>query len=485
MKNNIILLAIIAFLFSSCIDYNKDSGFENEDPIGNMTENDIRMWITTQSKIYMMKELPIEFSDKISTAVLRIDPSITYQTIDGFGGTLSGSSAYLFMKMSAEERTAALKELFDPKEGIGLESIRLSIGASDFSMDLYTYCDEEGIENFAIPEIDKRDLLPVLKEIIAINPNVKFMASPWSPPAWMKTSKNLNSGTLRTAVYDDFATYFVKYIEAMKAEGITIDAITLQNEAQFVSYVHPSMRMSWSQQATIIGKHLGPKLKEAGLSTKILVLDHNFELFDYPIKVLSDTEAYPYIHGTAFHGYAGTPADIKNVTEQFPEKAIYQTELSGGGWNEEDNMKTLFYYMKDMLVPTIQNGSSNFMMFNIALDPMHGPTTPGGTFCEDCRGIVTIDLEGKTVTKELEYYLLGHYGKVIRTGAKRIQASHIGTMPDGLTSLAFLNPDGTKALVLVNDSGADTEVTVKDQQLNKRFVYKVPNSSIVSFLINN
>lgn len=470
------------FLATSCIDYDTDSGFGNENNPDSLQNNDVRVWLTTQSKIYMMKELPLAYSDDITSITVRLDPTTTFQTIDGFGGGLTGSSAYLLMQMSPEVRTKVLKELFDPKTGAGLESLRLCIGASDFSMDLYTYCDKEGVENFAIPEIDKRDLLPVLKEILAINPNIKLIASPWSPPAWMKSGGKLNSGTLKgKEVYDAYATYFVKYVQVMKAEGITIDAITLQNEADFESGVHPSMKMSWQEQAEVIGKHLGPKFKAAGITTKILILDHNFDIADYAINVLNDATANPYIYGTAFHGYAGKPSAINDVTAAFPNKAIYQTELSGGKWNTGTDMQTMFFYMSDMLLPSIKNGSSNFLMFNIALNSTHGPVTPGGVFCEDCRGVVTI--EGDKYTKELEFYLLGHFGKVVRSGAKMIATTFAGNFPDGARAIAFLNPDGSKALVVMNESGNNIDLTIKDQSTNKRIVYKVPNAAVASFLI--
>ena len=477
------LIPILSLLLAtSCVDYNTDSGFADEDQQGSTENNEVRMWLTTQSKVYMMKELPLEYSNDITDVVVRIDPTVKYQTIDGFGGGLTGSSAYLLKQMSAEARANVLKELFDPKEGAGLESLRLCIGASDFSMDLYTYCDKAGIENFAIPEIDKRDLLPVLKEILAINPNIKLIASPWSPPAWMKNSGKLNNGTLKgPEVYDDYAAYFVKYVQAMKAEGITIDAITLQNEADFESGVHPSMKMTWQEQAQIIGKYLGPKFKAAGITTKILILDHNFEIYDYAINVLSDTTANQYIDGTAFHGYAGNPSAINAVKAAFPDKSIYETELSGGSWNTGTEMETMFYYMTDFLVPCIQNGSSNYMMFNVALNSQHGPVTPGGVFCEDCRGIVTID--GDEYKKELEYYMLSHFGKVCRSGAKMIETSFAGVFPEGATATAFLNPDGSKGLVIVNESGNNLNLTVKDQATNKRFVYSVPNSAVASFIL--
>jgi len=484
MKIKFILSIIACTLMLSCVDLDDNSGFADEEnqqetPSG---DSDVRVWLTTQSGIFLMKELPIEYSDEISSLTLSLDTDTRYQTIDGYGGTLTGSSAYLFMQMSPEKRSSLLKSLFDPKQGIGLESLRISIGSSDFSLGLYTYCDEQGLENFAIPEFDKRDLLPVLKEILAINPKVKIIASPWSPPAWMKTSGDLKYGSLvGPEIYNDYVDYFVKYIKAMKAEGIEIDAITLQNEADFESNVHPSMKMKWEEQADIIANYMGPKFSSEGITAKIFILDHNFNIASYALNVLRDPAANKYIWGTAFHGYNGTPDAIDNLVAQYPDKAVYQTEMSGGGWNTGGDMQTMFYYLNNFLMPTIQKGSSNFMMFNIALNSQHGPVTPGGTFCEDCRGIVTID--GDESKKELEYYLLGHFSKVSRSGARMIKSSFIGELPGGVTATAFLNPDGTKGLVLINGSGMKQDITITEKGKSTRFVYGLPPASVASFLI--
>ncbi|MFV0470343.1 MAG: glycoside hydrolase family 30 protein [Dysgonomonas sp.] len=480
MKSIHIFLASLCLFFFSCVDYNTDSGFASEDD-SSTENNEARLWITNSTRVFLMKEVPVEYSSDITDLTVKIDPTVKYQTIDGFGGGLTGSSAYLFKQMSAAARAKVLKDLFDPKDGIGLENIRLCIGSSDFSTSLYTYCDTQGIDNFAIPQTDKEDLIPVLKEILAINPNIKIIASPWSPPAWMKTSGQLNYGSLKPEYYADFAEYFVKYVKAMSAEGITIDAITLQNEPEFESYTHPSMLMPWETQSEIIGQYLGPRFAAENIKTKILTLDHNFDIYEYALNVLNNSAANNYTAGTAFHGYAGTPSVLDNMTAAFPDKSIYITELSGGGWNTGSEMETFLYYLKDFLVPSLQKGSSNFMMFNIALNTEHGPVTPGGTFCEDCRGIITVD--GDNYTKELEYYMLGQFAKVCRTGAKRIKTSFIGTLPSNVTATAFLNPDGSRSVVIVNESGNKVDLTVKDESTNKRLVYSLANDAVASFLL--
>lgn len=480
MKKIIYLLLSICVGFVGCIQYNEFSGFTDED---NIVKGDVHFWQTTGSEYFLFSEMARNYSNDIGDLVIDLNTSETYQEMDGFGAALTGASAYLIRQMDDTQRKALLNELFNPETGAGLNYLRLTIGSSDFSMEMYTYCDKEGIENFAIPEIDKRDLLPVLKEILAINPNIKIMASPWSPPVWMKTTGIMNGGQLKTDKYDDFATYFVKYIQAMEKEGVKIDALTIQNEAMFESSAHPSMLMEWEQQSTIIRDYIGPKFEAAGITTKILLLDHNFDLYDYPIKVLNDPETRKYVAGTAFHGYAGSPSSIAEVTAAHPDKDIYFSEQSGGGWNtglDSARLVTMFHYMNDYLIPCVQQGSRNFIMWNLALNSEDGPTTPGGTFCEDCRGVVTINADN-SYRKELEYYLLAHFSKVCRTGAKRIGTSTTGNLPDNFRIMAFQNPDQSKGVVLVNKSGNKVSLSIKND--GKRLTYEIPDDAVISFLI--
>ncbi|MCL1944014.1 MAG: glucan endo-1,6-beta-glucosidase [Candidatus Azobacteroides sp.] len=480
---SIIYPASLCVLFFGCIDYNTDSGFTDED---NRISGDVHLWQTTRNEYYLFKESAVDYTNEIGDFSIRLEPEKTYQEMDGFGAALTGSSAFLIKQMSDEQRSALLNDLFNPETGAGMNYLRITIGSSDFSMAMYTYCDKEGIENFAVPEIDKRDLIPILKEILTINPEIKIMASPWSPPAWMKTGGMLNGGQLKPDKYADFAAYFVKYVQAMAREGIAIDAVTLQNEAMFSSETHPTMLMEWQQQAEIIRDYVGPGFRAAGITAKILILDHNFDLYQYPINVLNDINARQYVAGTAFHGYGGVPDAIDAVVAAHPDKEIYFSELSGGsGWNtdlETDRMETMFYYLTEYLIPCIQKGSKNFLMWNLALNTANGPTTPGGTFCEECRGVVTVQPD-YSYKKELEYYLLGHFSKVCRTGSKRISTSIAGKLPDKFYINAFLNPDGSKGVVLVNRSGNKAAVTLKDG--DRRLTYTIQNDAVASFLIKN
>lgn len=269
--------------------------------------------------------------------IIRLNPAVKYQEMDGFGAAITGSSCYNLLQMAPEDRAALLRETFDPETGYGYSFIRVSIGASDFSLDEYTYCDEPGIENFAMHEYDERDLYPILREILAINPDVKILASPWTCPQWMKVDnlKDLNpfpswtSGQLNPAYYPDYATYFVKYLQAMEAEGFNIHSITIQNEPLNRGN-SVSLYMTWQEQRDFIKNALGPALKKAGITTKIIVYDHNYdydihkpENYDqaqYSVKIYQDAEAARYIDGAAYHAYGGEVEELDTIHAAFPDK---------------------------------------------------------------------------------------------------------------------------------------------------------------------
>jgi glucosylceramidase len=191
--------------------------------------------------------------------------------------------------MSAQNRKKLLDDLFDPEKGIGINYLRITIGSSDFSIGTYSYCDSPDINKFDIPEIDRNELLPVLKEILEINPTMKILASPWSAPAWMKSNNSMYGGSLRgEEVYNDFAEYFVRYVQVFEQEGIHIDALTIQNEPMYETGGYPTMKMLWQEQNKIIRDYLGPKFIANGIQTKIIIWDHNFDMSYYPINILND-----------------------------------------------------------------------------------------------------------------------------------------------------------------------------------------------------
>ena len=468
-------LIIISLGISSCKDISdiEDPEPETKDSIG-----DVYAWQTTGNEVNLLtKQDPIDFSREIGDFTIILDTTTTYQVMDGFGAALTGSSAYLINKLNSADRTALLTDLFDPEKGIGLNYLRVTIGSSDFSIGTYSYCENPDINTFAIPQRDKDDLIPVLREILTINPTIKILASPWSAPAWMKSNNNMCGGSLKgEEVYDDFAEYFVRYIKAFQAEGINIDALTIQNEPMWETNGYPTMKMLWSEQNVIIRDYLGPKFVANNIQTKIIIWDHNFDMSYYPINILDDPLTRQYVAGTGWHGYGGTAISIDAVQALHPDKDVYFTEQSGGEWNTDTRMGNMFYYMKDYLMASVNRGSKNFLMWNLALNPDNGPTTTAGG-CQTCRGVVTIKIDGK-YTRNEEYYLLGHFSKFIRLGAVRIKSSS-NNLPGGMLLSTFLNVDGTKVAVIMNRSGSRQKYNVRCG--TRKFFYDQPSESVVSF----
>lgn len=476
MKNRTISLFLLLLSLSFVACSVQDAVPEKNET--EQTTGDVNLWLTTGGESFLMKkQTPIHFSRELGDFTILLDSLTTYQAIDGFGAALTGSSAYLINKLNTADRAILLKDLFDPETGIGINYLRITIGSSDFSIGTYSYCDQANLTSFSIPERDKTDLIPVLKQILTINPSIKILASPWSAPAWMKTNNSMYGGSLKgQEVYADFADYFVKYIQALNAEGISIDALTIQNEPMYETSGYPTMKMEWQEQNTIIRDYLGPRFLQNSINTKIIIWDHNFDMSYYPMNVLNDPITRQYVAGTGWHGYGGTASAIDDLQEKHPDKDVYFTEQSGGGWNTDSRMGNMFYYMKDFLMASVNRGSKNFLMWNLALDEDSGPTTTTGG-CQDCRGVVTIQADG-TYTRNEEYYLLGHFSKNIRLGAQRIHSSS-NNLPSGLTISAFMNLDGSKVVVILNRSGSNQTYNIRCG--NRKFVYKQLNESVVTF----
>jgi glucosylceramidase len=430
----------------------------------------------------LLLQQAISFSDATGDLVLTLDTTDVKQEIEGFGAALTGSSAYLMVNMTAAAREKLLEDLFTDA-GIDMKYMRLCIGTSDFSMDNYTYCDDcspTDLSRFGIPGVDRRDLLPVLKEILALQPHMRLLGSPWTAPAWMKSNNNLYGGYFRSepAVYNALGEYFVKYVQAYAAEDITIDAITLQNEPWYQTSGYATMFMSPEQQRDVVRDHLGPKFAAAGITTQIQIWDHNFGEVEYPLTVLADGDAKRYVDGVAFHGYSGSPADLDRLTAVHPDVPIYFTEQSGGGWNTDDAIGNMLYYMKDFIIPTINHGSRNFLMWNLALDLDGGPKVNGLGGCGNCRGVVTI--LGNSYRVNEEYYLIGHFSKFVKAGAHRIGHTFSAGKPANVECSTFLNPDGSKVVVALNQSGDAQTFTVGAG--SRRFTYTLPNQAAVTFV---
>ena len=412
------------------------------------------LWLTTPDKSVLFQPQPGRLGFGAAPnghPSIAIDDKQSYQTIDGFGYCLTGGSALLLHRMAAAERAKLLRELFATDgPNIGVSYLRLSIGASDLDDRVFSYDDQPlgktdpTLAQFSLAP-DREHLIPVLQEILAINPSIKLLGSPWSPPTWMKTNENTKGGSLKPDFYDAYAQYFVKYIQGLKTAGIRIDAITVQNEPLHPGN-NPSLLMPAEQQAEFIKKSLGPAFRAAKLDTKIIVYDHNADRPDYPLTILNDKDARQYVNGSAFHLYAGTIEALSKVHEAYPDKSIYFTEQWVGAKSKFD--ENIAWHTKTLIIGATRNWSRTVLEWNLAADPQQNPHTPGG--CTECLGAVTLD--GNAVTRNTAYYVIAHASKFVRPGSVRISSTTLPTLPN----VAFRAPNGNRILIVQN-SGATSQ----------------------------
>ena len=409
----------------------------------------VTFWLTTADQSALLQEGKINWqmgASNQSMPIISIDEQQRYQTIDGFGYTLTGGSAQLLYQLPKEQRQSLLRELFSSKgNGIGISYIRISVGASDLDATVFTYDDPpKGETDFALKYFslgqNLQDLIPVLQEIMVIQPKIQILATPWTAPVWMKTNANSIGGKLKPDCYQVYAQYLVKYIQAMKAKGIVIDAITPQNEPLNPKN-NPSLDMQADEQASFIANHLGPAFQKAAIKTKIVLYDHNCDRPDYPISILNNTKAKPYINGSAFHLYGGDINALSTVHDAHPDKDLYFTEQWVGG---PSNFAGDFgWHIKNVVIGSMRNWSKNALEWNLAADAQYQPHTPGG--CTNCLGALTI--QQNTVTRNVAYYIIGQASKFVPVGSVRI-ASNLST---DLPNVAFKRPDGKKVLLVFND----------------------------------
>ena len=422
--------------------------------------NEVDFWLTKgdQSVLLQKQSTTLSFGTVAnSNPDIIVDTTQKYQTVDGFGYTLTSGSATLINSLGAA-KAALLQELFgNASNAIGISYLRISIGASDLSATVYTYNDmpvgqtDPALANFSL-DADRASgtgLIPLLKEILAINPNIKILGSPWSPPVWMKDNGDSKGGSLQPQYYNVYAMYFVKYIEQMKAEGITIDAITAQNEPLHPGN-NPSLLMTAEQQRDFIKNSLGPVFKAANITTKIIVYDHNCNKPEYPLTILNDPAAKIFVDGSAFHLYEGDISALSTVHNSHPDKHVYFTEqwTSSAGDFEGD----LKWHIKNVIIGSMRNWSRNALEWNLANDPGFGPHTPGG--CTQCKGALTI---GTNVSKNVSYYIIAHASKFVPAGSIRIASNNNGN----LYSVAFETPEKKKVLIVLNDGTSSASFNLK------------------------
>lgn len=385
-----------------------------------------------------------------------VDSTQAYQTMEGFGYTLTGGSAVVINQLTPTAKTALLNELFTTAgNGIGISYLRISIGASDLNATVFTYDDmpagqtDLNLDHFSL-DPDKTDLIPLLKQIIAIQPGIKIIATPWSPPAWMKDNGSSIGGSLKPEYYDVYAKYFVKYIQQMKAEGITIDLVTPQNEPENPAN-NPSLSMTAAQQATFIKENLGPAFQAAAPGTRIVIYDHNCDHPDYPLSILNDAAARPFIDGSAFHLYAGDITALSTLHNAYPDKNVYFTEQYTGSTGDFGGDFT--WHLKNVLIGATRNWSKIVMEWNLANDASFGPHTPGG--CNTCKGALTINTG--VITRNVAYYIVAHASKFVPAGSLRIASNNSGS----LYSVAFKTPEGKKVLIVENDGATGQSFNIR------------------------
>ena len=445
--------------------------------------NVIDFWLSTTADNLLVEQKPLTAKkpDEDCSYKIVIDDKIKFQEMAGFGASFTDRAAYLLQKcLTEEQRTVVFNKLFTP-DGISISFIRDPMGSCDYNLNIWTYCDtgelcppDPLLKNFSI-KYDQKYILPCLKAALKLNPKLFFMATPWTAPAWMKSSGSSISGRLLPEYYQAYALYFVKFIQAYAKEGIEVQAVTLQNEPLFTPLHYPGMFMEAEAARDFVKTALGPLFARYNLGTKIFIYDHNWDRPDYPLTVLEDDNARKYIAGVAWHVYGGSPDAMTLVHDKYPEVETHFTEASGGEWIPEFRAAWLDQTAQIIRVP--RNWSKTFSWWNIALDEQHGPSLLGDW--STCRGLLCIDQKTGTVKYELDYYTLGHLSKFVQPGAYRIESNQ---WFDDLENVAFQNPDGSKVLLISNRTITVKNFSVIDHGTDTTFEYSLPPEACATFV---
>ncbi|PRP66260.1 glycoside hydrolase family 30 protein [Nonlabens agnitus] len=430
------------------------------------------VWLTTGDQSALLQEQEsVSFKPGAITGqyVINVDDSKTFQTIDGLGFALTQGSAQVLNSLKPAIKESLLKDLFDQKDGNAISILRISIGASDLSNSVYSYNETDGdfdMSEFSLQGPDSIYVLPLLKEILQINPDIKIMATPWTPPTWMKSNNTWIGGSLKPSHYQAYANYFLKYLQAMDKESIKIWAITPQNEPEHPGN-EPSMLMSSAEQIKFINDHLGPTLANSEYSPKIIAFDHNCDNTAYPIDVLNNSQ---YVDGAAFHLYAGDISAMGTVYDQTGKNVYFTEQYTSSNSNFDQDFG---WHLENVVVGSLRNHSKAVIEWNLATDAAYGPHTTGG--CDQCLGAVTIENE-TDFTKNVSYYVISQLSKFINPGAYRIAS----TQNDTIVNVALKNLDGKIIILAYNKSD-----TLKPIQINwegKTVSYDLPGRSAVTLL---
>lgn len=455
-KTQILFLATLLGVLSGCAQSSGDAG---PDPEPTPVTNEVDFWLTKGNGTTKLEKQSVVLGFTTKTNIypnIEVNDSQTYQTVDGFGYTLTGGSAEAINQLDISKKQELLQELFgSAANAIAVNYLRISIGASDLNSTVFSYDDMPNgqtdltLANFSLAP--DAQLIQLLKDILLINPNIKIMATPWSPPVWMKDNNSTIGGSLQPQYYSVYAQYFVKYIQKMQQEGIRIDAVTPQNEPLHPGN-NPSLLMTALQQAEFIKTSLGPAFQTAGLTTKIVAYDHNCDKPEYPITVLSDAGANPFVDGSAFHLYAGDISALSTVRAAFPNKNLYFTEQYTASTGSFDG--DLKWHVKNVVIGSMRNWSKTALEWNLANNASFGPHTPGG--CTTCKGALTIT-GSFSYDRNVGYYIIAHASKFVQAGSVRIGSTQVGS----INTVAFKTPTGKKVLIAENDGTSPQVFNIK------------------------
>jgi glucosylceramidase len=459
------------------------------------TTPDLREGLSPRGKLHFAKAAP-----GANIPVITVDDGQRFQEIDGFGASLTDSAAWLFAKkLPPKQSDTAFRMLFSRKDGIGLSILRQPAGSSDLAVTFYSFddlcqqtttacttapgVDDPKLEHFSLAH-DQEYILPQLKKAVALNPSLRVMLTPWSPPGWMKTTGSMlgtkaetkEAAALRPEYYAAFAQYLVKTIQGYQAAGVPVWALSVQNEPLFATPTYSGMQMLAAEQAKFFGEALGPALAEAHLSPKVMAYDHNWDRPDYPETVLKDPKSGALASGTAWHHYGGGPEVMSKFHEKFPQKDQWVTESSGGTWQKgyEDKGNILAQEAAE-LIDVTRNWSRSYVLWALATDQNHGPFVGG---CDTCRGLVTIDAERSTFKPELDYYVLGHASKFLVPGAVRIGSDE--PVGGGVKDVAFRNPNGGIVLYTLNAGTTSQEIGIAFR--GRTLTTTLPPGSVTTFV---
>ncbi|QSB26447.1 RICIN domain-containing protein [Flavobacterium sp. CLA17] len=430
-------------------------------------------WMTTgdQSKL-LQQQSTVNFGTNSGSnpSTVTINAATTYQTMDGFGYTLTEGSCEVISGMAATQQNQLLNDLYNTTTGLNASVVRISIGASDLSSSSYSYNETSGdvnMNNFSLNGPDLTYLIPIIKKILLINPNIKILATPWSAPRWMKTNNSWIGGSLQTQYYAAYARYFVKYFAAMQAQGISIWGITPQNEPEN-PHNEPSMLMNATEQKNFINTQLGPQMAAAGYgNVKIIAFDHNCDNTAYPIDVLNNSS---YVDGAAFHLYLGNISAMSTVRNATNKNVYFTEQYTGSGGSFSGDFG---WHMQNVVIGSTNNWAKTVLEWNAANNTSLGPRTPGG--CTTCLGAITVN-NSTSYTKNVAYYIIGQISKFVKPGALRVSSSSTN---GSIISAGFKNPDGSIALVVYNSGGSSN--TIRIVSGSSAFDYAVPAASAVTF----